>query len=75
MDRGLYSMYCAIHTLGKCALSMSSSILQTVAMSVAAFASGGAALIAKIFLALVGAVRLVRKIVNVIKLEEMEENM
>ena len=44
-------------------------------MIIAAFASGGAALIAKIFLALVGAVRLVKKIAKVIKLEEMENSL
>ena len=50
-------------------------ILQVSAMIIAAFASGGAALIAKIFLALVGAVRLVKKIAHVIKLEEIETSL
>ena len=44
-------------------------------MIIAAFASGGAALLAKIFLALVGAVRLVKKIASVVKLEEIENNL
>ncbi|XP_068757211.1 uncharacterized protein [Montipora capricornis] len=48
---------------------------QVTAMIIAAFASGGAALIAKIFLALLSAARLVRKISNVIMLEEFEQNL
>ena len=44
-------------------------------MIIAAFASGGAALIAKIFLALLSAARLVQKIRNVIMLEEFEQNL
>ena len=58
-----------------CELTFTISILQVSAMIIAAFASGGAALIAKIFLALVGAVRLVKKIANVIKLEEIENSL
>ncbi|XP_068757210.1 uncharacterized protein [Montipora capricornis] len=48
---------------------------QVTAMIIAAFASGGAALIAKIFLALLTAARLVQKIRNVTKLEEFEQNL
>ena len=50
-------------------------ILQVIAMIIAAFASGGAALIAKIFLALLAAARLAQKIGNVAVLEEIEKNL
>ena len=53
----------------------STFILQVSAMIIAAFASDGAALIAKIFVALVGSVRLVKKVAYVIKLEEIENRL
>lgn len=45
------------------------------AMLIASLASGGAALVAKIVLALFAAAALVQKIANVVKLEEIEERM
>lgn len=45
------------------------------AMLIASLASGGAALVAKIVLALFAAAALVQKIANVVKLEEIEESM
>ena len=50
-------------------------ILQVTAMIIAAFASGGAALIAKIFLALLAAARLAQKIRNLTVLEEFEKKL
>ena len=44
-------------------------------MIIAAFASGGAALIAKIFLALLAAARLAQKIRNLTVLEEFEKKL
>ena len=45
------------------------------AVLIASLASGGAALVAKIVLALFAAAALAQKIANVVKLEEIEESM
>ena len=58
-----------------CTLNFFAFILQVTAMIIAAFASCGAALIAKIFLALLAAARLAQKICNLTVLEEFEKKL